>query len=253
MEFPGHISPLDARDRKRYPVEIANIPERGAAPAPQRARLLSFPEVAAHAVPERMDDAARSSNTAAAKPNKPFTLWERDAFAFGDFVDIINPLQHIPIIATIYRNLTDDKIGAAPRIIGGALWGRIGGLAGGLVNAVLDWFTGKDVGDHVYAAFFGTPGQAASGTSVARATRAPSGSPLTGRGSQSVATQTSAETGADAETRAERQQLPAGSERSAPLSPRTAASSAPFLLNTYLPEKRWDTEDGDDRRVRFTA
>jgi hypothetical protein len=23
---------------------------------------------------------------------------------FGDFVDIINPLQHIPIVATIYRN-----------------------------------------------------------------------------------------------------------------------------------------------------
>jgi hypothetical protein len=252
MGFPGHISPLDARDRKHYPLEATNIPERGAAPARQRERLPSFPEIATHALPERMDDAERSE-TAAAKPNKPFTLWEKDAFAFGDFVDIINPLQHIPIIATIYRNLTDDKIGAAPRVIGGALWGRIGGLAGGLVNAVLDWFTGKDIGDHVYAAFFGTPNQPASGTSVARAPGAPSLSPLSGRASQPLVTQSSTKPVPVSETHAQRQKLPTASESSAPLPPGSAALSSPSLLNAYLPEKRWDTEDGDDRRVRFTA
>jgi hypothetical protein len=41
---------------------------------------------------------------------------------FGDFVDIINPLQHIPIIATIYRNRTGDTLGFASRVIGGGLW-----------------------------------------------------------------------------------------------------------------------------------
>ena len=33
---------------------------------------------------------------------------------FGDFVDIINPLQHFPIIATIYRNRTGIRL-VSPR------------------------------------------------------------------------------------------------------------------------------------------
>jgi hypothetical protein len=40
------------------------------------------------------------------KAEKNFGLWENSKMGFGDFVDIINPLQHIPIIATIYRNRT---------------------------------------------------------------------------------------------------------------------------------------------------
>jgi hypothetical protein len=90
-----------------------------------------------------------------AKTAKPFSMWEKPEFSFGDFLDIINPLQHIPIVSTIYRNLSGDQIGAAPRVIGGALWGRVGGFVAGIINSVVEWFTGKDIGDHIYAAIWG--------------------------------------------------------------------------------------------------
>jgi hypothetical protein len=91
----------------------------------------------------------------AAKTEKPFSLWEKPEFSFGDFLDIINPLQHIPIVSTIYRNLSGDQIGTAPRVIGGALWGRVGGFVAGVINSIVEWFTGKDIGDHIYAAIWG--------------------------------------------------------------------------------------------------
>jgi hypothetical protein len=91
------------------------------------------------------------------EPNqKRISLWEKGDFSFGDFLDIINPMHHVPIVATLYRNLTGDQIGMAPRVIGGALWGRIGGFVSGVVNAVVEWLTGKDIGDHIYAAIWGT-------------------------------------------------------------------------------------------------
>ena len=88
---------------------------------------------------------------------KDFSLWQDSAFGFGDLIDIVNPLQHVPIVATIYRNLTGDQIGMAPRMIGGALWGRIGGFISGVVNSVVEFFTGKDIGDHIYAKIWSAP------------------------------------------------------------------------------------------------
>ncbi len=98
-----------------------------------------------------------SAPTPSAAPAKVFSLWQSASFEFGDFLDIVNPLQHIPIVATIYRNLTDDRIGMAPRVIGGALWGRVTGLVTGVINSLVEWFTGKDIGDHIYAKIWGEP------------------------------------------------------------------------------------------------
>ena len=39
-----------------------------------------------------------------------------DGFGFDDVLDAINPLQHIPIVSTIYRAITGDKIDVAPRL-----------------------------------------------------------------------------------------------------------------------------------------
>jgi hypothetical protein len=117
--------------------------------------------------------AAQSSEPAVAeKPastSKPFSLWEHEDFGFADFLDIINPLQHIPIVSTIYRNLTGDQIAMAPRVIGGAIWGRLGGFVSGVINSVVEWFTGKDLGDHIYAALFGQPGEQPADNAVAQA------------------------------------------------------------------------------------
>ena len=45
------------------------------------------------------------------------------------FIDIINPLQHIPIVGNIYRNITGDQISPGARIAGSTLYGGpIGGI-----------------------------------------------------------------------------------------------------------------------------
>lgn len=75
-----------------------------------------------------------------------------DTPSFKDVIDTINPLQHIPVISTIYRELTGDEPGAVARIAGGALYGGPIGLVGELINSAIDDNTGKDVGGHMMAA-----------------------------------------------------------------------------------------------------
>lgn len=67
----------------------------------------------------------RAGRTAA--PHKA----ETDGFDFGDFIDIINPLQHIPGIAELYRSVTNDRISDDARKAGNALYGfALGGPVG---------------------------------------------------------------------------------------------------------------------------
>ncbi|MBK1671682.1 hypothetical protein CKO28_27220, partial [Rhodovibrio sodomensis] len=72
--------------------------------------------------------------------------------SFDDLLDVINPLQHIPVVSTIYREITGDTMQGAARIVGGGLYGGVGGLVGGLVNAIAEEATGRDLGGHVMAA-----------------------------------------------------------------------------------------------------
>lgn len=68
---------------------------------------------------------------------------------FAEFLDIINPLQHIPIVSSIYRAITGDDIGTGPRFIGGVLFGGpIGALAAG-VSSLFEEASGDSIGDHV--------------------------------------------------------------------------------------------------------
>lgn len=75
--------------------------------------------------------------------------------SFDDILDIVNPLQHIPIVSTIYRSATGDEISPGSRIIGGALFGQLFGLIASIVNVVVEAVTGKDIGGHVMTALKG--------------------------------------------------------------------------------------------------
>jgi len=77
--------------------------------------------------------------------------WKGDSFSFRDLLDIINPLQHLPVVSTLYRWITGDTIGALPRIIGDGIYGGPIGLVGGLFNAQVKQESGKDAGEHVIA------------------------------------------------------------------------------------------------------
>ena len=45
------------------------------------------------------------------------------SYGFGDIVDVINPLHHVPVVGMVYRNLTGDNLHPASQIIGGAIYG----------------------------------------------------------------------------------------------------------------------------------
>ena len=102
----------------------------------------------------------------AASENK---FWGDDGFSFGDLIDLINPLQHLPIVSTIYRTITNDQIAPGPRMAGGAIFGGPLGFVSALANTLVEEATGKDVGEHLVAlAGFGDDDiQTDAGVSVA--------------------------------------------------------------------------------------
>ena len=103
---------------------------------------------------------APSSATA---PNKPAAaspqassgehslLWKGEDFSFDDVLDVINPLQHIPIVGTIYRAVTGDKPGHLSQLLGDTLFGGIAGAASSVVNIAVEEITGKDLGEQALA------------------------------------------------------------------------------------------------------
>ncbi len=50
-------------------------------------------------------------------------LFGNDGLTFSDLLDVVNPLQHIPVVSTLYRRLTGDHIDPAMQLAGGALYG----------------------------------------------------------------------------------------------------------------------------------
>ena len=66
---------------------------------------------------------------------------------------MINPLQHIPVVSTLYREMTNDTLDPAPRIIGGTLFMGPIGLVASSANVMIEHNTGKDMGSHVLAYF----------------------------------------------------------------------------------------------------
>ncbi|HEY2988429.1 MAG TPA: hypothetical protein VGL11_11930 [Candidatus Binatia bacterium] len=110
-----------------------------------------------------------------AQTKEPIKWWSGDSFSLKDLWDMINPLQHLPIISTLYRAFTGEGIGGVARIVGGAIYGRVGGIAGmvsSVANAVFGAFTGKDLGERIYAAVFGNSKPAETQASVARSSLA---------------------------------------------------------------------------------
>ncbi len=89
-------------------------------------------------------------------------------FGWDDFVDMINPLQHIPGIAQIYRAVTGDEINGAANLLGAIPFGPFGGL--GLIATVADLavkdVTGEDIGSNLQAMIFGKDGTPEGGSAA---------------------------------------------------------------------------------------
>jgi hypothetical protein len=110
---------------------------------------------------------ASAAQASAAQPPASGSDTTDDGFSFDDLLDIVNPLQHLPIVSTLYRHITGDTIKPLEQIAGDALFGGLTGLASSVADYAFQKVTGKDIGDTVYA--FLTGGDNSPTTAVAAA------------------------------------------------------------------------------------
>jgi hypothetical protein len=84
-------------------------------------------------------------------------MWSKGSFSFKDLLDIVNPLQHLPVVGSIYRYLTGDEPAVGTRVIGDTLYGGPIGFGVSVAsNALLTSSDGKDLGERMLADVFGS-------------------------------------------------------------------------------------------------
>ncbi|MEQ1753504.1 MAG: hypothetical protein ABL973_05165 [Micropepsaceae bacterium] len=76
-----------------------------------------------------------------------------DGFSFDDFLDVINPLQHLPVVGMVYRAITGDEIKAPAKIAGDALFGGIYGFLGALGSVAYEGIVGESIEKTVMSLF----------------------------------------------------------------------------------------------------
>lgn len=75
------------------------------------------------------------------------------AFGYDDLLDLVNPLQHVPLVNIAYRAITGDKIYGAARLLD-AGFGPAAGFSA-VVDLAFTSTTGQSMEDRAVAALFG--------------------------------------------------------------------------------------------------
>lgn len=75
--------------------------------------------------------------------------------AFHDLLDVVNPLQHLPVVGTLYRAITGDHMGTVEKIAGDTLYGGLWGAVGSIADTAFEAVTGKDFGSTMLAMLTG--------------------------------------------------------------------------------------------------
>jgi hypothetical protein len=101
---------------------------------------------------EAAKQAAKQATATATAPTDSDSDWN---VSFHDLLDVVNPLQHFPVVGTIYRALTHDQIKTPEKIIGDTLYGGVMGLASSVADVAFEKITGHNFGDTVLALFTG--------------------------------------------------------------------------------------------------
>jgi len=143
-------APLEVLSFRKFPGDRIN----GSMPVWQK------PETIEENFSSALSEAARAKSVpATALAEKEAAVPDDSSFGFLDVIDMINPLQHIPVVSSIYRYLTGDAISPVSRVVGGTAFGGPIGAASGIVNALVQMETGKDVGENVIASFSSDPSE----------------------------------------------------------------------------------------------
>ena len=112
---------------------------------------------------------ANAVGAAATAPAKPAA--SSGGSLFSDLLEIVNPLQHLPIISTLYRAITGDKIGSVEQIAGDTLFGGLYGAVSSFVNLAVKDLTGEDIGSRILAFAENLTGIHVPGPSTPRPTK----------------------------------------------------------------------------------
>lgn len=98
--------------------------------------------VASAAAPASTPNTTTDTKAADAASGDDKSFWQ-------DVLDVVNPLQHLPVVGTIYRAITHDQIGDVEKVAGDTLYGGPLGLVSSLADVAFEKITGKDMGDTV--------------------------------------------------------------------------------------------------------
>ncbi len=94
----------------------------------------------------------------------------------------MNPLQHLPVVGTVYRALTGDKMGDVEKVAGDTLYGGPIGLVSSLADVAFEKITGKSFEDTA----IGWVGLGGSESKTVEAATAPALKPLPSRTTQAA-------------------------------------------------------------------
>jgi len=72
---------------------------------------------------------------------------------FHHLLDVINPLQHLPIIGPIYPAITGEHIGPVEKVMGDTLYGGLWGAVSSFADVAFEGITGKSAEDTVLGWF----------------------------------------------------------------------------------------------------
>jgi hypothetical protein len=66
---------------------------------------------------------------------------------FHHLLDVVNPLLHLPVIGTIYRAITGERLDAVEKIAGDTLYGGLWGAVASIADVAFEGLTGKSFED----------------------------------------------------------------------------------------------------------
>jgi hypothetical protein len=111
-------------------------------------------------LPKDLGGTASSAVKAAVPQTKPAVPNSPDSdsdwhVSFDDLLDVVNPLQHLPVVGTLYRAISHDQIKTPEKIVGDTLYGGLWGFASSVADTAFEKITGHNFGDTVLALFTG--------------------------------------------------------------------------------------------------
>ena len=85
---------------------------------------------------------------------------------FHHLWNVVNPLQHVPVIGTIYRAITGEHLDAVEKIAGDTLYGGLWGAVSSVVDVAFEGLTGKSFEDTALALFKSDRGTRVASTKI---------------------------------------------------------------------------------------